>query len=47
VNAIASAMILLTVIPVALAQRLMRDTGVLRRAAGVAEAVEATQVTAV
>jgi putative spermidine/putrescine transport system permease protein len=31
VNAIAFAMILLTVIPVALAQRLMRDTGVLRR----------------
>jgi len=31
VNAVASAMILLTVIPVALAQRLMRDTGVLRR----------------
>ena len=33
VNAIAFAMILLTVIPVALAQRLMRDTGVLRRGA--------------
>jgi putative spermidine/putrescine transport system permease protein len=32
VNAIAFAMILLTVIPVALAQRLMRDTGVVRRA---------------
>jgi putative spermidine/putrescine transport system permease protein len=32
VNAIAFAMIVLTVIPVALAQRLMRDTGVLRRA---------------
>jgi putative spermidine/putrescine transport system permease protein len=48
VNAIASAMILLTVIPVALAQRLMRDTGVLRRAAGnVTEAVESAQVTAV
>src|SRR3954463_11821000 len=31
VNAIAFAMILLTVIPVLLAQRLMRDTGVLRR----------------
>ena len=31
VNAIAFAMIVLTVIPVALAQRLMRDTGVLRR----------------
>lgn len=48
VNAIASAMILLTVIPVALAQRLMRDTGVLRRgAANVTEAVESSQVTAV
>jgi putative spermidine/putrescine transport system permease protein len=31
VNAIASVMILLTVIPVALAQRLMRDTGVVAR----------------
>jgi putative spermidine/putrescine transport system permease protein len=31
VNAIAFAMIVLTVIPVALAQRLMRDTGVIRR----------------
>ncbi|MCW2975293.1 MAG: Spermidine/putrescine transporter permease [Actinomycetia bacterium] len=31
VNAIAFAMIVLTVIPVVLAQRLMRDTGVLRR----------------
>jgi putative spermidine/putrescine transport system permease protein len=33
VNVIAFAMILLTVIPVVLAQRLMRDTGVLRRGA--------------
>ena len=48
VNVIAMAMILLTVIPVALAQRLMRDTGVLRRAAGnVTEAMESAQVTAV
>jgi putative spermidine/putrescine transport system permease protein len=48
VNAIAFAMILLTVIPVFLAQRLMRDTGVLRRGAGnVTEAVESAQVTAV
>jgi putative spermidine/putrescine transport system permease protein len=48
VNAIAFAMILLTVIPVFLAQRLMRDTGVLRRgAANVTEAVESAQVTAV
>jgi len=34
VNAIAFAMIVLTVIPVFLAQRLMRDTGVLRRGGG-------------
>jgi putative spermidine/putrescine transport system permease protein len=48
VNVIAMAMILLTVIPVALAQRLMRDTGVLRRTAGnVTEAVESAQLTAV
>ena len=48
VSVIAMAMILLTVIPVALAQRLMRDTGVLRRSAGnVTEAVESAQVTAV
>jgi putative spermidine/putrescine transport system permease protein len=48
VNAIAFAMILLTVIPVVLAQRLMRDTGVLRRTAGnVTDAVESAQVTAV
>jgi putative spermidine/putrescine transport system permease protein len=48
VNAIAFAMIVLTVIPVALAQRLMRDTGVLRRsAAAVTEAVESSQMTAV
>ena len=48
VNAIAFAMILLTVIPVVLAQRLMRDTGVLRRGAGaVTEAVESAQITAV
>jgi len=48
VNAIAFAMILLTVIPVFLAQRLMRDTGVLRRgAANVTEAVESAQITAV
>ena len=40
VNAIAFAMIVLTVIPVALAQRLMRDTGVLRR--GATAAVERT-----
>ena len=42
------AMIVLTTIPVLLAQRLMRDTGVLRRSAGnVTEAVESAQITAV
>jgi len=47
VNVIAFAMIVLTTIPVLLAQRLMRDTGVLRRSAGINEAVESTEVTAV
>jgi putative spermidine/putrescine transport system permease protein len=48
VNVIALAMILMTAIPVLLAQRLMRDTGVLRRTAGnVTEAVESAQITAV
>ena len=48
VNAIACAMIVGTLIPVALAQRLMRDTGVMsRNAAKVTEAVESAQVTAV
>ena len=47
VNVIAFAMIVLTTIPVLLAQRLMRDTGVLRRSAGINEAVESTEITAV
>ena len=47
VNVIAFAMIVLTAIPVLLAQRLVRDTGVLRRgAAEVTEAVETAQATA-
>ena len=47
VNVIAFAMILLTAIPVLLAQRLMRDAGVLRRgAAEVTEAVETAQIAA-
>jgi putative spermidine/putrescine transport system permease protein len=47
VNVIAFAMILLTAIPVLLAQRLMRDTGVLRRgAAEVTEAVETAEIPA-
>jgi putative spermidine/putrescine transport system permease protein len=40
VNAIAFAMILLTVVPVVLAQRLMRDTGVLRRGTSAAAAMK-------
>jgi len=48
VNVIAFAMIVLTSIPVLLAQRLMRDTGVLRRSAGnVTEAIEAAEIPAV
>jgi putative spermidine/putrescine transport system permease protein len=48
VNVVAFFVIAITVIPVALAQRLMRDTGVLRRgAANVTEAVETSQITAV
>ncbi|HEU5215186.1 MAG TPA: ABC transporter permease [Gaiellaceae bacterium] len=47
VNVIAFAMIVLTAIPVLIAQRLMRDTGVIRRgAAKVTEAVETAQITA-
>jgi putative spermidine/putrescine transport system permease protein len=48
VNVVAFFVIAVTVVPVALAQRLMRDTGVLRRgAANVTEAVEGAQITAV
>src|SRR4029077_19213576 len=47
VNVVAFFVIVVTVIPVALAQRLTRDTGVLRRAANVTDAVESAQVTAV
>ncbi len=48
VNVIAFVMIVFTSVPVLLAQRLMRDTGVLRRTAGnVTEAVESAQITAV
>jgi putative spermidine/putrescine transport system permease protein len=48
INVVAFFVIAVTVIPVALAQRLMRDTGVLRRgAANVTEAVESAQVTTV
>jgi putative spermidine/putrescine transport system permease protein len=48
VNVVAFFVIVLTVIPVALAQRAMRDTGVIRRGAGpVTEAVEAAEIPAV
>jgi ABC-type spermidine/putrescine transport system permease subunit II len=47
VNVIAFAMIVFTAIPVVIAQRLMRDTGVIRRGpAKVSEAVETAQLTA-
>jgi putative spermidine/putrescine transport system permease protein len=48
VNVVAFAVILLTAIPVALAQRLTADAGVLRRSGGpVLEAVESSQATTV
>jgi putative spermidine/putrescine transport system permease protein len=48
VNVVAFFVIAITVIPVALAQRVMRDTGVIRRgAAQVTEAVEAAEIPAV
>ena len=47
VNVVAFFVIVVTVIPVALAQRVMRDTGVIRRgAAQVTEAVEAAEIPA-
>ena len=47
VNVVALFVIVVTVIPVAFAQRVMRDTGIIRRgAADVTEAVEASQATA-
>jgi putative spermidine/putrescine transport system permease protein len=48
INVIALFVIVVTVIPVALAQRVMRDTGVIRRGpAKVTEAVEAAEIPAV
>jgi putative spermidine/putrescine transport system permease protein len=48
INVVALFVIAVTVIPVALAQRVMRDTGVIRRgAAEVTEAVEAAEIPAV
>src|SRR5947207_573876 len=47
VNVVAFAIIVITVIPVALAQRVMRDSGVIRRGtAQVTEAVEAAEIPA-
>jgi putative spermidine/putrescine transport system permease protein len=48
INVVALFVITVTVIPVALAQRVMRDTGIIRRgAAQVTEAVEAAEIPAV
>jgi putative spermidine/putrescine transport system permease protein len=48
INVVAFFVIVLTVIPVALAQRVMRDTGVIRRgAAQMTDAVEAAEIPAV
>ena len=48
INVVAFVVIVVTVIPVALAQRVMRDTGIIRRgAAQVTEAVEAAEIPAV
>jgi len=48
INVVAFVVIIVTVIPVALAQRVMRDTGVIRRGAGqVTEGVEAAEIPAV
>jgi putative spermidine/putrescine transport system permease protein len=45
VNVVAFAIIILTIVPVTVAQRLTRDTGVLRRGATAGAAVQATEVT--
>jgi putative spermidine/putrescine transport system permease protein len=47
VNVIAFAVILLTIVPVTIAQRLTRDTGVLRRGAAPAAAAESGEITTV
>jgi putative spermidine/putrescine transport system permease protein len=47
VNVVAFAVILLTIVPVAISQRLTRDTGVLRRGAGVVAAAESAEITTV
>ncbi len=47
VNVVAFAVILLTIVPVTVSQRLTRDTGVVRRGAPLAAAAEATEMTTV
>ncbi len=47
VNVVAFAVILLTIVPVAISQRLTRDTGILRRGDAVQPAVESTELTTV
>ena len=47
VNVVAFAVILLTIVPVTISQRLTRDTGILRRGEGVQPAVESTELTTV
>jgi putative spermidine/putrescine transport system permease protein len=47
VNVVAFVVILLTVVPVTISQRLTRDTGVVRRGASLAAAAEATEMTTV
>jgi putative spermidine/putrescine transport system permease protein len=47
VNVVAFAVILLTIVPVTISQRLTRDTGVVRRGASLAAAAEATEMTTV
>jgi putative spermidine/putrescine transport system permease protein len=47
VNVVAFVVILLTIVPVTISQRLTRDTGVVRRGAPLAAAAEATEMTTV
>jgi len=47
VNVVAFVVILLTIVPVTVSQRLTRDTGVVRRGASLAAAAEATEMTTV
>jgi len=47
VNVVAFAVILLTIVPVTVSQRLTRDTGVVRRGAALTAAAEATEITTV